>query len=304
MTHLIRRAKRRRPHALRRSCATKGTTLKVTFHGVRGSYPGPSQESHRYGGHTSSVVVEADGQSPLLLDLGTGISSIASLAANGGSGEEFRGTALVTHLHYDHVLGLPFFTPANHPGARLDVFGPSQPDGSLADAFGALVRPPYFPIHLRDLQGDICFHELSAERFTVGAFRVTSRLVPHLGPTLGYRIEFEGKVVCYISDHQAPADLQCVADAVLELCDGADLLIHDAQYTMAEFLAKPDWGHSTAEYALLVAREAGVKRLCLYHHDPSHSDEELDRMLEAVRSPADFASIAVIAAAEGASITL
>ncbi len=186
MPSRIHRARRRRPHALRRSCATKGATLKVTFHGVRGSYPSPSHESHRYGGHTSSVVVEVDGQSPLLLDLGTGISSIASLAAHAKTGEGFRGTALVTHLHFDHVLGLPFFTPVNHPGARLEVFGPCQPHGSLADAFAALVRPPYFPIHLGDLRGDICFRELSTESFPVGAFRVTSRLVPHVGPTLGY----------------------------------------------------------------------------------------------------------------------
>jgi ribonuclease BN (tRNA processing enzyme) len=214
------------------------------------------------------------------------------------------GTALVTHLHFDHVLGLPFFTPVNHPGARLEVFGPFQAQGSLADAFAALVRPPYFPIHLRDLRGDICFRELSADSFTVGAFRVTSRLVPHVGPTLGYRIESDGKVLCYVSDHQAPPDLQRVADAVLELCDGADLLIHDAQYTVSEFLLKPYWGHSTAEYALHVAREAGVKRLCLYHHDPSHTDEDIDRMLEAVRSPAEAAGIAVLAAAEHLAVTL
>ncbi|HUQ64376.1 MAG TPA: MBL fold metallo-hydrolase [Acidimicrobiales bacterium] len=250
------------------------------------------------------MVVAANGQAPLLLDLGTGISSIASVGAYAKPGEGFRGTALVTHLHYDHVLGLPFFTPVNHPDARLDVFGPRQPDGSLADAFAALVRPPYFPIHLGDLRGDICFRDLSAESFSVGSFRVTSRLVPHVGPTLGYRIEFDGKVLCYISDHQAPPDLHSIADVVLELCDGADLLIHDAQYTVSEFRAKPDWGHSTAGYALHVAREAGVKRLCLYHHDPSHIDDDIDRMLEAVRSPADAAGIAVVAAAENLAVTL
>lgn len=304
MAARIHRARRRTPHALKRRCATKGATLKVTFHGVRGSYPSPSQRSHRYGGHTSSVVVEVDGQSPLLLDLGTGISSLASLAASGTTAEVFQGTALVTHLHYDHVLGLPFFTPVNHPGARLQVFGPCQPHGSLADAFASLVRPPYFPIHLRDLEGTISFQELSAESFPVGSFRVTSRLIPHVGPTLGYRVECDGRVLCYISDHQAPPDLRGVADEVLELCDGADFLIHDAQYTVSEFHAKPDWGHSTAEYALLVAREAGVKRLCLYHHDPSHLDEDIDRILDELRSPADAAGIEVLAAAESLAVIL
>jgi ribonuclease BN (tRNA processing enzyme) len=302
MTGQTHRARRGRPHALGRSCLAKGATLKVTFHGVRGSFPSPSRTAQRYGGHTSSVVVEVDGQSPLLLDLGTGISS--ALLPHASTGEAFGGTALVTHLHYDHVLGLPFFPPVNHPGGRLEIFGPRQPHGLLADAFAALVRPPYFPIHLRDLRGDICFQDLSAESFSVGAFRVTSRLVPHVGPTLGYRIESDGKVLCYVSDHQASADLHSVADSVLELCDGADLLIHDAQYTASEFRAKPDWGHSTAEYALHVAHEAGVKRLCLYHHDPSHDDDDVDRMLEAVRAPADAAGIDVLAAAESLAVTL
>lgn len=302
MTAQIHSARRGRRHALSRSCRAKGATLKVTFHGVRGSYPSPSRAAQRYGGHTSSVVVEVDGQSPLLLDLGTGISS--AVLPHASTGQAFRGTALVTHLHYDHVLGLPFFPPVTHPDAELAIFGPRQPHGVLADTFAALVRPPYFPIHLRDLKGDICFQDLSAERFSVGGFRVTSRLVPHVGPTLGYRIEFNGNVLCYVSDHQAPADLHTVADSVLELCDGADLLIHDAQYTASEFLAKPDWGHSTAEYALHVAREAGVKRLCLYHHDPSHNDDDVDRILEAVRGPADAAGIDVLAAAESLAVTL
>ena len=210
----------------------------------------------------------------------------------------------MTHLHYDHVLGLPFFTPINRPGARLEIFGPPQPEGSLADAFAGLVRPPYFPINLLDVRGDISFHDVSAESFDVGALKVTSRLIPHLGPTLGYRIESDGKTLCYVSDHQAPPDLKGVADAVLELCDGADLLIHDAQYTHAEFLAKPTWGHSTAEYALLVAREANARRLCLFHHDPSHVDEDVDRMLEAVRSSAERAGVAVLAAAENLTVTV
>jgi ribonuclease BN (tRNA processing enzyme) len=257
---------------------------------------------HRYGGNTSSVVVEVDGDAPLLLDLGTGIASMARTADGERAQEGYRGTALVTHLHFDHVLGLPFFAPVNRPGGRLRIYGPRQPEGSLGDAFAALVRPPYFPIHLRDLRGELSFQDLAADSFAVGSLRVTSRLVPHLGPTLGYRIESADKTLCYISDHQAPADLRTVADAVLELCEGADLLIHDAQYTPAEFAAKPDWGHSTVEYALLVAREAGARRLCLFHHDPSHADDKVDQMLESVRSVAEAEGIGVLAAAENLAV--
>lgn len=290
--------------APRRSGTKRGTSLKVTFHGVRGSCPTATPGTRRYGGNTSSVVVEVDGQSPLLLDLGTGIASIASMTDGASVDKAFRGTALVTHLHFDHVLGLPFFTPVNRPGAHLQIFGPPQPEGSLADAFAALVRPPYFPVRLGDFRGEISFQDLAAETFTVGALRVTSRLIPHLGPTLGYRIETGGRTLCYISDHQAPVDLETVADAVLELCDGADLLIHDAQYTHSEFLAKPDWGHSTVEYALLVAREAGARQLCLYHHDPSHVDDKLDAMLEVVRSLAEPSGIGVLAAAENLAVVV
>lgn len=227
---------------------------------------------------------------------------MASNVGSGGVEDGFRGTALVTHLHFDHVLGLPFFRPVNVPGAELQIFGPRQGEGSVADAFAALVRPPYFPIHLRDLQGDISFQDLSADSFALGPLRVTSRLIPHLGPTLGYRIESDDKTLCYISDHQAPADLQTVDDSVLELCDGADLLIHDAQYTHSEFLAKPNWGHSTVEYAVLVAREAGVRHLCLFHHDPSHGDDKIDQMLEAARSLAEKPGIGVTAAADNMSV--
>lgn len=216
----------------------------------------------------------------------------------------FRGTALVTHLHFDHVLGLPFFPLFNAPDAHLQVFGPPQREGSLADAFNALVRPPYFPVHLGELQGNVSFQDVAAESFPVGSLRVTSRLIPHLGPTLGYRIECGGRTLCYVSDHQAPRDLKTVANVVLELCEGADLLIHDAQYTQAEFLNKPHWGHSTVEYAVLVAREAGARRLCLFHHDPAHGDDQLDEMLGAARSLGEASGISVLAAAERMSLTV
>ena len=268
---------------------------------MRGSCPSSSPATTRYGGNTSSVLVEAAGQRPLLLDLGTGV---AALGRSWPAAEPFTGTALVTHLHFDHVLGLPFFQPFNRPGAHLDVYGPAQPETSLGEAFAALVRPPYFPVHLRELQGDIAFFDVADDRLSVGAFEIVSRLVPHLGPTVGYRVECDGRVVAYVSDHQAPADLDGVSDSVLELCEGADLLIHDGQYTREELLAKPDWGHSSVDYAVAVALAAGVRRLCLFHHDPSHRDEQLDEMLESVRPAAEVAGLAVLLAAEGLTVSV
>ena len=244
-----------------------------------------------------SVVIE--GEPPLLLDLGTGVAQ----APYTGPWEGFHATALVTHLHFDHVLGLPFFAPVHQPAARLDVFGPVQSEGSLEQAFAALVRPPFFPLRIADLRADLRFFEVADATFEVGRAKVTARPVPHPGPTVGYRLECDGKVVCYVSDHQAPQSLEGVADSVLELCHRADLLIHDAQYTRQEFLAKPDWGHCTVDYAALVAREAGVRRLCLFHHDPSRSDDQLDALVEDVRANAR-PDLSVFAAAQGQTLTI
>lgn len=270
--------------------------MRITFHGVRGSSPSASQQSQRYGGNTSSVTLEVAGQAPLLLDLGTGVAAFGRQLP---PREPFTGKALVTHLHFDHVLGLPFFEPLNRPGGRLEIYGPPHAAGGLAAAFSELIRPPYFPVELKDLNGEIQYLEVSDDRFAVGAFDVLSRLVPHVGPTLGYRVEHGGGTVAFLSDHQAPPDLGPVTEGALELCAGADLLVHDAQYTPSELRAKPNWGHSSVDYAVLVAREAGARQLALYHHDPGHGDDDIDRMLESVGPAAKAAGIAVFAAAEG-----
>jgi ribonuclease BN (tRNA processing enzyme) len=135
---------------------------------------------------------------------------------------------------------------------------------------------------------------------------VRIRPVPHCGPTIGFRIETGGQSIAYVSDHQAPLSLRGVADSVLELCDGVDLLIHDAQYTPTEFREKAHWGHCTVEYALLVAKEAGAHRLALFHHDPAHDDDDLDRLLRNARRISDASGGVdeVVAASEGLVIEL
>jgi ribonuclease BN (tRNA processing enzyme) len=140
--------------------------------------------------------------------------------------------------------------------------------------------PPYFPVHVNDLAGSIHFHDLDDTDAAIGDAKVKVRSVPHVGPTSGYRIEIGGTSIAYISDHQQPLDgSMSVTDEVLEICDGADLLIHDAQFSPDEFEAKRHWGHCTVDYALVVARESGAKRLALFHHDPGHSDDDVDRLL-------------------------
>ncbi len=269
---------------------------------MRGSCPCPSPDNRRYGGNTACVLLEALDEPPLILDLGTGLQNLAGSQPLDGS---FRATALISHMHWDHVQGLPFFPPLDRPGAELDIYGPVQEGATLSQVFDGLVRPPYFPVHLGDLRGRIRYHDVRDEDMRIGSADVKVRPVPHIGPTVGYRVEWDGASVAYVSDHQEPTDRSSVAREVLELCEGVDLLIHDAQYTQPEFKEKSHWGHCTIEYALAVASRARARRLVLFHHDPSHGDKEMDEILEAARCIGGKAGLTEIhAAAEGSVIDL
>lgn len=281
-------------------CRRGGTALKVTFYGVRGSTPSPSSANRRYGGNTSCAVVSGAGHDPIAFDAGTGLRAWGDTVPADAA---FRGTALVTHLHLDHIQGLPFFAPAQRAGSKFDVYGPCQESGSIEKAFTYLFGPPYHPVTPSQLLGDIRFHEVQDTEMTIGQSTVTVRPVPHLGPTVGYRIDRDGAAVAYISDHQAPADRQSVDDCVLELASGVDLLIHDAQYTPADWESKGHWGHCTIDYALLVARQAGVRTLALFHHDPLRTDDDIDRLLAEAQVSANAQGPGeVVAAWEGLSI--
>src|SRR4051794_41177982 len=220
--------------------------MRVTFHGVRGSTPCQSDEILRYGGNTSCVSVDAPGEQPLLLDMGTGLRYFGKAFP---TDELFTGSCLLSHLHWDHVQGLPFFVPLLREGSTLDVYGPAQEDGrSLAEVVSFTIRPPLFPVSVDELPGEVRFHDTANTSFSIGGYNVLARLIPHLGPTLGFRIEREGRSIAYLSDHQQPCDGSfAVEDGALELVQGVDLMIHDAQYTPTEFRSKSTWGHCTIE---------------------------------------------------------
>jgi phosphoribosyl 1,2-cyclic phosphodiesterase len=241
------------------------------------------------------------GQDPIVLDLGTGLRFWGETLAADGS---FRGTALVTHLHWDHVQGLPFFTPVDRPGACLDIYGPTQEEGSLGQVFDDLMRPPYFPVRAAELRGKIQFHDVNEGDIAIGSAKVKVCRVPHPGPTVGYRIDWDGVSIAYVSDHQGPPDHWTVDRDVLELCHGVDLLIHDAQYTDAEWDQKSHWGHCTTDFAVAVAAQARARRLVLFHHDPARSDDEVDRLLKEAQDKAtEYGVDEVVAAAEGLTIS-
>jgi phosphoribosyl 1,2-cyclic phosphodiesterase len=272
--------------------------MRVTFHGVRGSTPCQSDDIRRYGGNTSCVSIDVPGQQPLLLDMGTGLRYYGKQVP---ADELFRGNCLLTHLHWDHVQGLPFFTPLLREGSSLDVYGPAQDDGrSLDEVVSCTIRPPLFPVSVDELPGTVRFHDTADNDFSIGEFNVKARLIPHLGPTLGFRVEWNGHSVAYLSDHQQPFDGSYSADqGALDLVEGVDLLIHDAQYTQPEFKAKATWGHCTIDYAVWLAAQARVKRLALFHHDPSRRDDELDELLLCAAEAGARRGVEVLAASEG-----
>ena len=279
--------------------------MRLTFYGVRGSCPcsGPSYAT--FGGATSCVLLETDTGTPIIFDAGTGMRALGTdlQPRLHERGIPLHARVLLTHLHYDHLLGLPFFSPLEDPGAVVEIYGPRQGETSLADLINGAVTPPFFPVQMTEFAGDVRWVEVADEDFATEDATVTSRWVPHTDPTLGYRVESGGVSVAYVPDHQAPLDRLTISDGVRDLCQGVDVLIHDAQYDDEEFARRSDWGHSTVAYAVRVALEAGVRQLVLFHHDPAHDDERILALEEAARQiPGADGLELIVAAREGMTL--
>lgn len=274
--------------------------MRLTVCGTRGSTPSPGPEFDRYGGHTSCVALAHDGRPPtLVLDAGTGIRRVTDLL----DGRPFHGSILLGHLHWDHTQGLPFFAAGDRPDSRVDVYAPAQ--GDTAEVLTRFMSPPHFPITPAELRGQWSFHALEPGRHHIEGFEVLALEIPHKGGrTFGFRVSDGRATIAYLSDHcptafgPGPDGLGERHDAVLALVRGCDVLLHDSQYTDDELPAKAAFGHASAGYAAALAAEAGVRRLLLFHHDPSRTDEQVDKISVAFGS---FISggPAVEAAAEG-----
>ena len=196
----------------------------------------------RYGGNTACVAVEIGDEPPIVIDLGTGLRPFGhDIAARYGPDRPVRVTALLTHLHWDHIIGLPFCTPLLRArGADGRVRTPSAERPACTTPWPAWCKPPFFPVQRsKDLEGHFVFHEVGDDDFGVGSAKVKVRVVPHVGTTLGFRIDANGHSMAFVSDHQAPDDRSTVDRNVLELCDGVDVLMHDAQYTEEEYVPGP-----------------------------------------------------------------
>src|SRR5579863_2412671 len=286
--------------------------MRVRFYGTRGSIATPGPATLKYGGNTSCVAVRSDGGTLVILDVGTGAAVLGhELVAAGGP---LRGHLLIGHTHWDHIQGFPFFAPIFEAGGEWDVYAPRGFRQTLEDVLGAQMQCTYFPVQLSQLPSSIRFHELVEGEFRIDDIKVTTRYLNHTALTLGYRLECDGAAVAYACDHEphsrlfakgSPSQPSARDRAHAAFLAGADLLIHDAQYLASEYANKVNWGHSTVEYALAVARLAGVKRLALTHHDPTRSDVAIDALLEGLRArPDDPGGPAVFAAAEGQEIEL
>jgi phosphoribosyl 1,2-cyclic phosphodiesterase len=272
---------------------------------VRGSTPAPGPDFVRYGGHTSCVAVGRDGEAPrLVLDAGTGLQRLTREL----DGQPFRGTILLGHLHWDHTHGLPFFAAGDNPDAEVTLGIPGQGDPTAAPvaALERFMSPPAFPITPRQLRGRWDFVALEPGQHSFEGFDVLIREIPHKGGrTLGFRISDGGRTVAYLSDHSpvvkgdGPDGFGAYHPDAMALAAGADVLVHDAQHTAAEFAVKRDWGHSAVDYAVGLGAEAGVGKVVLFHHDPPRTDDELDALLVEAQA---MTSIEVIAASEGLSL--
>jgi phosphoribosyl 1,2-cyclic phosphodiesterase len=259
--------------------------MRVTIWGCRGSIPAPGPETVNYGGNTSSIEVSLDNGAVFVLDAGTGVRDLGTALQERGAR---RIHLLLTHLHLDHLEGLRFFAPLFDERVAIDVWGPSSPVQSLKGRIRRSFSPPLFPIDLREIPARLTFHDVPKESWELEGAKLTSALVMHPGPTVGFRIEADGATVAYMPDHE-PALLGDFASRSRDWISGAsvagdaDLLLHDAQFSDDEYAERVGWGHSSVESAVAYANAVGARRLVLFHHDPHHADPLLEELeVEAV----------------------
>jgi phosphoribosyl 1,2-cyclic phosphodiesterase/CheY-like chemotaxis protein len=287
--------------------------MLIKFWGTRGSIAKPGPATVRYGGNTSCVEVRSDSGTILVIDCGTGGHALGQslMAEKKGAAD---GHILISHTHWDHIQGIPFFAPLFVAGNKWDIYGPKGLSKSLHATLAGQMEQTYFPITLDQFLATIHYHDLVEGTFNIGDIKVVTRYLNHPALTLGYRIEVDGASLVYCCDHEPHSKALASGESPITGIDrqyadfvaGADVVIHDAQYTALEYPAKIGWGHSTVEYAVRVCKDSGVKRLILTHHDPLRDDDAVDRIIDDIRLrlKAENSPLEVVAAAEGMTLHL
>lgn len=305
--------------------------MKVRFWGVRGSIPSPGPTTQKYGGNTACIELRVGPEDRIIIiDAGSGIRTLGNyLMANDLPKGPISADIFLSHTHWDHIMGYPFFTPIYVPGTTLRVHGPvSFEDDPLEEVVGGQMKYRYFPINLGELASKVEYKRLKEDpSIDMGdGLHLSTKLLNHPITSLGYRFEYEGKVVCtcydtepfrnlFITDPDDPDYDEVMALegeevaveqnlAIEQFFSGADLLIYDAQYTDEEYSARINWGHTTMEYAIGAANRAGVKKLALFHHDPDRLDSTLDELAKIYCEPGKFGDTEVFFAREAMEIQL
>ncbi len=273
--------------------------MRIRFWGTRGSITTPGQRTVRYGGNTACVEVRDDSGHLLILDAGTGLRELG-LSLNGDGPHTVD--LLISHLHWDHIQGIPFFQPAYDPHTTLRLYGPEQ-QRPLRELLGLGMDDPFFPVDLDAIPAQLEIHEVpNGTARSIGPYAVRATKLHHPAPALAYRIEADGRSIVYATDTEDA--FTGLPNPVVALADGADTLIHDGQFLDGDY--KPGWGHSTVSSALDVALRSKVKRLVLYHHDPERSDDALDRIGAETQRAADEqgGGLEVVVAREGLELAI
>ncbi|MEP7207428.1 MAG: GAF domain-containing protein [Casimicrobiaceae bacterium] len=287
--------------------------MHIRFWGTRGSIAKPGPTTFRYGGNTSCVEVRSNSGTLVVLDCGTGAHPLGqALLEQPGGGS--RGHLLISHTHWDHIQGLPFFAPLFVAGSEWDIYGPKGLSQGLRQTLAGQMEHTYFPISLDDLGARIRYHDLVEGVFAIDDIEISTHYLNHPALTLGYRLRADGATLIYACDHEpnvaaaASGDVEITGNdcAHVAFLDAADVVVHDAQYVATEFPEKAGWGHSSAEYVVRVCHDAGVGTVVLTHHDPLRDDDAVDRLLEAVRMRAATTApgLRVLAAAEGSTLRI
>ena len=281
--------------------------MKIRFWGTRGSLAKPGPSTVRFGGNTSCVEVRTAAGTLLILDCGTGAHDLSQHLLRTVE-SPVSGNLLISHTHWDHIQGIPFFAPFFVPGNEWDIYAPQGFGDTLRTTLAGQMEYTFFPITPDAFGATINYHNVNEGTFDIGDARITTRFLNHPALTIGYRIEADGGTVVYACDHEphardaalGTAELKGQDEAHVDFLKDADLVIHDAQYTAAEYPSKAGWGHSTVEYAVRACEMAGVRQLALTHHDPTRDDDSVDRLLSDARSSqASGRKLEIIGAAEG-----